>query len=81
MKIMKRLIAGPKMGELNGGWAFLLKVMLILIVPGIGYHIWMAGTLIKLETCGEYRQKAIESVEDTIKKIEDRIAAIEKRNP
>lgn len=69
------------MGELNGGWAFLLKVLLLLLVPGIGYHVWMARTLIKLETCGDYRQKAIEKIEQKADEIDHRLATIEKQLP
>lgn len=80
--LMKKLIGGPKLGDLNGGWAFLAKVTLLLVVPSLMGLIYNVKTLAELKTSAEYRQKAIDQVRTDIRDIEVRLDKIERKlNP
>lgn len=65
--------------NLNSGWAYLLKIMLVLLPLDVGYRVWMMQNITELATRGEARSQRLEELCKDVKANVARIEKIERK--
>ena len=66
-------------GELNGGWAVLVKLALVLVVPTIMGEVWLARNAWILEERVGHIMRDGEITQTQLQKVVDRIVELERR--